>query len=133
MITLNPIVVTATAQQFAAIVKERLCKPYCTNQSILPVADVTYRIANQTTNGTTTFVEIEAAGVISYVPKGCSACATHTESFAESTTLIFVNAAGGTPTIALVQGLSDGTPADVNCNVAKSYQIATNVAVSATY
>lgn len=133
MITLNSIIATATNQQFAAIVKERLCKPFCVNQAIQPIADVTYRVADQRTDGVTTFVTLEATGTISYVPKGCTACATRTESFIETTTLVFINSAGGTPTIALTQGLSDGAPADANCNTAKSYQIATNVVVVATY
>jgi|GEM_PF-2242593 len=126
---------TGTAvQQFAAIVKERLCRAVCVNQSIQPTATVRYSLENQTTTGTTTCVELVAQGTIQYVPKGGCGCNTVTQQFVERTMLMFANsAATAAPTISLTQGVSDGVLADKRCNVGKAYQITTDVSVSAVY
>ena len=126
---------TGTAvQQFAAIVKEQLCRQVCINQNIQPTATVRYSLENQTTTGTTTCVELVAQGTIQYVPKGGCGCSTVTQQFVERTTLMFANsAATAVPTISLTHGVSDGVLADKRCNVGRAYQIITDVTVSAVY
>lgn len=126
---------TGTAvQQFAAIVKEKLCRQVCINQSIQPTATVRYSLENQTTTGTTTCVDLVAQGTIQYVPRGGNGCCTETQQFVERTTLMFANpAATAAPTISLTQGVSDGVLADKRCNVSRAYQITTDVTVSAVY
>lgn len=126
---------TGTAvQQFAAIVKEKLCRQVCVNQSIQPTATVRYLLENQITTGTTTCVDLVAQGTIQYVPKGGCGCSTIAQQFVERTTLMFSNpAATAAPTISLKQGASDGVLTDKKCNSGKAYQITTDVTVSAVY
>lgn len=127
---------TGTAMQhFAAIVKQKLCHPVCQDQEIQPTFFVSYSLENQTTVGTTTFVELVVNGTIDYVPKGACRCNVKAEKFAERTQLIFTNlsATHPTPTISITQGLSDGSLADKKCTTAKSYQIATDVTVTAVW
>lgn len=142
MITTNAIATTAVAsgsgsQEVAAIIKQKLCKPYCLNQSIQPTINVVYSLGDVTNvvNGsaTTTFVEVKAQGTIQYVPKGCSNCSTLTQSFADSTVLAFVSSSGGTGTAVLAQGSSDGIASDVKCTTAHSYIIATDVKVTCNF
>ena len=141
MITLNSIATTAistatgtASQEFAGLVNEKLCRKVCVNQSIQPTANVTYTIDSVATIGTTTFVRIKAAGVLTYVPKGCNGCQTLTQSFTEYTTVIFSNsAATAAPTILLNQGTSRGYLASICCTTASNYEVATDVTVTATY
>ena len=141
MITLNAIATTAistatgtASQEFASLVNEKLCRKVCVNQSIQPSANVTYTIDSITTIDTTTFVRIKATGVLTYVPKGCNGCQTLTQSFTEYTTIIFSNsAATAAPTVSLNQGTSRGYLANIYCMSASNYEIATDVAVTATY
>lgn len=127
---------TGTAShRVAAIITEKLCKPVCSHQSIQPTPTVNYSIANiESVDNVTTFVTIEARGTISYVPKNACGCNTITQAFTERFTLMFYNpAATSAPTITMTQGASDGSLTNFNCLTARSYQIATNVDVVATY
>lgn len=141
MITLNSIyddhVTSATGtseQEFAAVIKQRLCKKVCSQQSLQPTYNVTYSLEDITTVGTTTFATLKAVGNITYVPKGACNCNTITQAFTEQTVIIFANsAATKAPALTLSQGASDGTLADLHCTTASSYQIATEVYVKAVY
>lgn len=141
MITLNAIfndnITTATGtatQEFASIIKEKLCKCVCQNQSLQPTFSVAYSLGSAVTKGITTFVPLNAIGTITFVPNGCSGCNTITQSFTESTMLIFSNsAATSAPSLSITQGLSNGMLADLTCTKGKSYEIATDVVVSAVY
>lgn len=133
----NDAITTATGnavQQFAAIIKRKLCKKVCSQQSLQPTFNVTYALTDVSTQGTTTFATITATGSITYVPKGACGCNTITQAFFEQTQVIFTNAsATSAPTLSIVQGLSDGQLADFSCLTASAYQIATSVTVTATY
>lgn len=142
MLTLNAMntvainAATGTAMQhFAAIVQEKLCRPVCQNQELQPMHTIQYSLEDQRTVGTTTFVDLVANGKIEFVPKGGKPCNVHTKRIYDRTTLIFANATAThpVPTISLTQGVSDGYLADVNCNIAKGYQIATDITVTAVY
>ena len=141
MMILNSIyddhVTTATGtseQEFAAVIKQHLCKKVCSNQSLQPTYNVAYSLEDVTTVGTTTFATLKAVGNITYVPKGACNCNTITQAFVEQTAIIFANpAATKAPVLTLTQGVSDGTLADLKCTVASAYQIATEVYVKAVY
>lgn len=142
MLNLNTIVTTSVnaatgsaIQRMAAIATEKLCQPVCQNQGIQPTARVVYSLVGQHTVGTTTFVDLLTEGIITYVPKGAGGCCVKQKQFVEKTTLVFSNASAThpVPTIALVQGESDGSLAELNCDTAKAYQIATELTVTATW
>lgn len=115
MIHVTPISIAATAQSYAADLTEKLCQPYCVNDSIQPVVDVNYTIDDTSLVGTTLYVTVKAQGTVSYVPKCGCACNPRSKIFTEYFTIGFTGAtAASTATIAQAAGIVK--PAYVNCN-----------------
>ena len=133
-VAVNAVAGTAI-QQFSAILKEKLCRPVCKDQEIQPMPMLKYSLEDQRTVGTTTFVDLVVNGKIEYVPKGCKPCQVMTKRIYERTTLAFTNpsATNPSPVISLSQGISDGSLSDTECGIAKGYQVATDLTVTAVY
>lgn len=47
MVTLAPIAITATSQQYLVDIVENLCQPYCAEGSVQPFGGVTFTILDQ--------------------------------------------------------------------------------------
>lgn len=62
MVTLAPITIAATSQQYLVDIVRNVCQPYCATGSIMPTGGVTFSVLSQTTTGTQTVVTINATG-----------------------------------------------------------------------
>lgn len=135
MVTLAPITIAATSQQYLVDVTENLCQGYCATGSIMPTGGVTYSVLNQVTNGTQTVVTINAAVTVLYTPKG--SCRSIPKQFNEQFTVAFIGAQGAVPTIALTPLQTVISPYNIKnkcgCNMAYGVSMATPLTIAATY
>ena len=132
MIKLNPISITATAQEYAVNVSENLCRGFCLTDAVQPQGTITYAVSNINVVDGTAFVTIEGNGSVTYVPIGCNTCGTRVEAFNESFVVAFVGT--GTPTIALTQGSTTQSADGIKCcNKAYAWNITTDLTITATF
>lgn len=132
MITMNPIAITATSQEYAINVTENLCRGFCLTNAVQPQGTITYSVDNINVVNGTAFVTITGSGNITYIPIGCDNCGTRIESFSESFVVAFVGT--GTPTISLTQGPSAQSAENVKCcNKAFAWSITTDLTIDATF
>lgn len=131
MITLTPISISATAQQYDVRVVQKLCKAVCINDNVQPQYRVEYVASEPVLVNGTAYVTITAKGSVSYQPAGCSNCFGRTDLFSESFEVAFI---GDTvPTIALTQGSQKGSLVQLQCCKSDKYAISTNLTITATF
>lgn len=84
MLRLSPVGLAAApvANQLSilATFREKLCRPFCIDSSVQPLATVEYSTGTPTLNGTTVFVPVTAR--ITIVTQGCG-CNAKTQLFTE--------------------------------------------------
>lgn len=132
MIKLNPIAISATSQQYAVTITEKLCKGFCLANPTTPQASVSFSIGEITSSGTTAFVPIIANGTITYQPFTDGACCTKVEQFSEKFVVAFVGT--GIPTITLTQGGQAQSPEFQKCcNKAFGWSITSDLTIAATF
>ena len=135
MVTLAPITIAATSQQYLVDIVRNVCQPYCATGSIMPTGGVTFSVLSQTTTGTQTVVTINAAGSFLYTPKG--SCRAIPKQFNEQFRVAFIGAANAVPTIALTALQTVISPANIkdkcSCNLAYGVSMATPLTIAATY
>lgn len=75
---------TATEQSFTYEIVEKLCKPYCVNQSVRPVVNVAFNVSDTQTVGTQVYATIQAVVTVTYQPHGSKfPCCSRTNTFVE--------------------------------------------------
>lgn len=135
MVTLAPIAITATSQQYLVDIVENLCQPYCATGSIMPTGGVNFTVLNQETQGTQTVVTINASVTVLYTPKG--SCRSIPKQFNEQFRVAFIGAQGAVPTIALTPLQTVISPDNIkdkcNCNLAYGVSFATPLTIAATF
>lgn len=124
MIRLSPVGLAAApvVNQLSVLAtfREKLCRPFCIDSSVQPLATVTYSTGTPALNGTTVFVPVTAR--ISIVTPGCG-CDAKTQLFTEQ---FYVAFQGRTTlptsvTIASVGRIQGGSC--VTCGKAYEYSI----------
>lgn len=68
MVTLAPIAITATSQQYLVSITENLCQPVCATTGKQPTGGVNFSVASIQNNNTQTIVTINAAVTLVYTP-----------------------------------------------------------------
>ena len=132
MVTLAPIAITATSQQYLVDIVENLCQPYCSEGSIQPFGGVTFTVLDQQTSGTQTVVTINAAVSVVYTPNG--SCRAVPRQFSEQFRVAFIGAANAVPTIALTPLQTVVSPENIKCcNKAYGVSLATPLTITATF
>lgn len=132
MINVTPIAISATSQEYAVSITEKLCQCYCLNATIQPQADVKFSVASQQVINGMTYITILAKGSITYMPKGSRCCCRPlTKMFAETFDVIFASAQTAPPTLTV--GTTLESPADVKCNGdVHAYNLLTPVTIAFT-
>lgn len=135
MVTLAPIAITATSQQYLVDIVVNLCQPYCATGSLMPTGGVSFSVLDQQTNGTETVVTINASGTVLYTPKG--SCRSIPKQFNEQFRVAFIGAQGAVPTIALTTLNTVISPENIKdkcgCNLAYGVSFATGLTIAATF
>lgn len=133
MVTLAPIAITSTSQQYLVNIVENLCQPYCATGSIQPTGGVTYTVLNQQTSGTQTVVTINAAVTVLYTPLGM--CKSVPRQFNEQFQVAFISTTSGSvPTIALTPLETVITSDNIKCcNKAYGVSLSTPLTIAATF
>lgn len=133
MVTLAPIAITSTSQQYLVSVVENLCQAYCAISSVQPTGTVTFSVLNQQTSGTQTIVTINAAVSITYTPRGM--CKAVSRQFSEQFQVAFISTTSGSvPTIALTPLTTVIGNEYVKCNNnAYGVSLATPLTIAATF
>lgn len=119
----------ANQVSFLANFREKLCRPFCIDSSVQPLATVEYSNGTPILQGTTVFVPITAR--ITVVTNGCE-CNAKTQLFTEQFYVAFQGQTA-TPTavtITSVGRLQNG--ANVSCGMAYAYSINDSLTVTIT-
>lgn len=112
MIKMNVISATATAQQYAVEVSEKLCKPVCLTNGVLPNGVVNFSVGQTKLSDGIAYVEIVANGTITYTPVGCG-CNSKVKQFSESVWVGFVT--DTIPSVTLTATTPIQQASDVKC------------------
>lgn len=132
MVTLAPIAITATSQQYLVNLTENLCQPICSNGAKNITGGVNFTVISIQNNNTQTIVTINAAATMVYTPIG--SCKSVVRQFNEQFQVAFIGAANTTPTIALTPLNTDFDTTNVKCcNKAYGVTISTPLTIVATF
>lgn len=132
MVTLAPIAITATSQQYLVNIVENLCQAYCATSAVQPSGTVTFTVLNQQTSGTQTIVTINAAVNVTFTPRGM--CRAVSRQFSEQFQVAFIGAEGQVPTIALTPLATVASNEYVKCNNnGYGISLATPLTIAATF
>lgn len=132
MVTLAPIAIAATSQQYLVSLTENLCQPICVGDAKNITGGVNFSVASIKNNNTQTIVTINAAATLVYTPIG--SCKSVVKQYVEQFQVAFIGAAGQTPTIALTQLNTDFDTLKVKCcNRAYQVSISTPLTIAATF
>lgn len=132
MVTLSPITITATSQQYLVNLTENLCQPICSGNAKGITGGVNFTVTSIKNNNTQTIVTINAAVTMVYTPvKGCK---TVVKQFNEQFQVAFIGAANAVPTIALTPLNTEFDTTNIKCcNKAYGVTISTPLTIAATY
>lgn len=132
MVTLAPISITATSQQYLVNIVKNLCQAYCATSAVQPTGSVTFTVLNQQTSGTQTIVTINAAVTVTYTPRNM--CKAVVRQFNEQFQVAFIGTAGQVPTIALTPLTTVVSNENVKCNNnGYGISLATPLTIAATF
>lgn len=132
MVTLAPIAIAATSQQYLVSIVENLCQPVCATSGTQPTGSVNFTVASIQNNNTQTIVTINAAVTVVYTPTG--SCKSVVKQYVEQFQVAFIGAAGQTPTIALTPLNTEIDSVNVKCcNRAYGVSLATPLTIDATF
>lgn len=132
MVTLAPIAITATSQQYLVNLTENLCQPICSNGAKNITGGVNFTVTSIQNNNTQTIVTINAAATMVYTPVG--SCKSVVKQFKEQFQVAFIGAANTTPTIALTPLNTDFDTTNIKCcNKAYGVTISTPLTIAATF
>lgn len=132
MVTLAPIAIAATSQQYLVNVVKNLCQPYCATSQVQPTGTVVFTVVDQQTSGTQTIVTINAAVTVTYTPKNM--CRAVVRQFSEQFQVAFIGASGAVPQIALTPLATVVSNENVKCNNSGyGISLATPLTIAATY
>lgn len=132
MVTLAPIAISPTSQQYLVNIVENLCQAFCATSSIQPSGTVNFTVLDQQTSGTQTVVTINAAVNVTYTPIGM--CRAVSRQFTEQFQVAFIGTAGQVPSIALTPLATIVSNENVKCNNrAYGISLATPLTIAATY
>ena len=131
MIKLNPISVSATAQQYAVEITENLCQAYCLTNGVQLQGEVSFVVGQTKVSDGIAYVEILANGNITYQPVGCS-CNSKVKQFSESFWVGFVGTA--IPTVAITATTPIQQADNVKCcNKAYGWTMVQSVTITPTF
>lgn len=132
MVTLAPIAISATSQQYLVDIVENLCQPFCATNGVEPTGGVNFSVASVQNNNTQTIVTINAAVTLVYTPLG--SCRSVVKQYVEQFKVAFIGAANTTPTIALTPLNTEISAENVKC-CTKAYgaSLATPLTIAATF
>lgn len=129
MIKLNPIAITATSQEYAVEVSEKLCQSYCLTSSVQPQGTMTFSVGQVKVSNGIAYVELMCNGSIIY---RCGGCTSRVKQFSESVWLGFAGTA--VPTIAVSAATPIQMADEVKCNNrASGWTMVSGVTVTATF
>lgn len=132
MVTLAPIAITATSQQYLVNLTENLCQPICSNGAKNITGGVNFSVASVKNNNTQTVVTINAAATFVYQPIG--GCKSVVKQYSEQFQVAFIGTANSVPTITLAQLNTDFDTTKVKCcNKAYGVTISTPLTITATF
>lgn len=132
MVTLAPIAITATSQQYLVNLTENLCQPICSDGAKNITGGVNFSVASIKNNNTQTIVTINAAVTFVYTPAG--RCKSVVKQFTKQFPVAFIGAANAVPTIALSQLNTEFDTTNIKCcNKAYGISISTPLTIAATY
>lgn len=131
MIKLNPISVSATAQQYAVEITENLCQPFCLTSAVQPQGEVTFSVGQIKVSEGIAYVELLANGSVVYQPK-CGGCNSKVKQFSESFWVGFVGTA--IPTVAITATTPIQQADNVKCcNKAYGWTMVQSVTITPTF
>lgn len=131
MIKLNPISVSATAQQYAVELTENLCQPFCLTSAVQPQGNVTFSVGQIKVSEGIAYVELLANGSVVYQPK-CGGCNSKVKQFSESFWVGFVGTA--IPTVAITATTPIQQADNVKCcNKAYGWTMVQSVTITPTF
>ena len=131
MIKLNPISVSATAQQYAVEITENLCQAYCLTNGVQPQGEVSFVVGQTKVSNDIAYIEILANGSVVYQPK-CGGCNSKVKQFSESFWVGFVGTA--IPTVAITATTPIQQADNVKCcNKAYGWTMVQSVTITATF
>lgn len=129
MIRLNPIAISATSQEYAVEVSEKLCQPFCLTSAVQPQGTMTFSVGQIRVSGGIAYVELLCNGSIIY---RCGGCTSRVKQFSESVWIGFAGAA--VPTIAIAATPAVQMADEVKCNnKACGWTMVSGVTVTATF
>lgn len=132
MVTLAPIAIAATSQQYLVNIAENLCQPVCATSGKQPTGGVNFTVASVQNNNTQTIVTINAAVTVVYTP--INSCKSVVKQYVEQFQVAFIGTAGQTPTIALTPLNTEIDSVNVKCcNRAYGVSLSTPLSIAATY
>lgn len=131
MIKLNPISVSATAQQYAVEITENLCQPFCLTSAVQPQGEVSFVVGQTKVSNGIAYIEILANGSVVYQPK-CGGCNSKVKQFSESFWVGFVSTA--IPTVAITATTPIQQADNVKCcNKAYGWTMVQSVTITPTF
>lgn len=131
MIKLNPISVSATAQQYAVEITENLCQPFCLTSAVQPQGEVSFVVGQTKVSNGIAYIEILANGSVVYQPK-CGGCNSKVKQFSESFWVGFVGTA--IPTVAIIATTPIQQADNVKCcNKAYGWTMVQSVTITPTF
>ena len=131
MIKLNPISISATAQQYAVEITENLCQPFCLTSAVQPQGNVTFSVGQIKVSEGIAYVELLANGSVVYQPK-CGGCNSKVKQFSESFWVGFAGTA--IPTVAITATTSIQQADNVKCcNKAYGWTMVQSVTITPTF
>lgn len=131
MIKLNPISVSATAQQYAVEITENLCQAYCLTNGVQPQGEVSFVVGQTKVSDGIAYVELLANGSVVYQPK-CGGCNSKVKQFSESFWVGFVGTA--IPTVAITATTPIQQADNVKCcNKAYGWTMVQSVTITPTF
>lgn len=131
MIKLSPISISATAQQYALEITEKLCAPFCLSSDVLPQGTITFSIGQVKVTDGIAYIELLANGSIVYHPK-CGGCNSKVKQFSESAWVAFTGTS--IPSVALTTTTPIQLASNVKCNnTACEWSMVSSVTITPTF
>lgn len=132
MVTLAPIAITATSQQYLVSLTENLCQAICADNAKNITGGVNFSVSSIKNNNTQTIVTVNAAVTMVYTPAG--SCKSVVKQYTEQFQVAFIGAANAVPTIALTPLNTDFETTNIKCcNRAYGVTISTPLTIAATF
>lgn len=132
MVTLAPIAITATSQQYLVSLTENLCQAICADNAKNITGGVNFSVASIKNSNTQTIVTVNAAVTMVYTPAG--SCKSVVKQYTEQFQVAFIGAANAVPTIALTPLNTEFDTTNIKCcNRAYGVIISTPLTIAATF